>query len=164
MLIILGIELIGYCIIRNTRINKNVLYSAVLITLVLISLIPLIRLCKYNHPSADDFSYSFRTYHEWSESHSLLKVLKEAINTSIYYYNNWQGLYSSAFFLALQPSIFGEEYYALTGVLMLFLIGGGEYMFVFLHCQKIVRRFNFRWSCNWMRCFIYNDTMDAIMC
>lgn len=126
LLIILGIELIGYCIIRNTRINKNVLYSAVLITLVLISLIPLIRLCKYNHPSADDFSYSFRTYHEWSESHSLLKVLKEAINTSIYYYNNWQGLYSSAFFLALQPSIFGEEYYALTGVLMLFLIGGGN--------------------------------------
>lgn len=163
LLIILGIELIGYCIIRNTRINKNVIYSTVLITLVLISLMPLIRLCKYNHPSADDFPYAFRTYHEWIETHSLWRVLKEAVNTTLYYYNNWQGLYSSAFFLALQPSIFGEQFYALTGVFLLFLIGGGEYMFVLSYCPQITRWFNFRWSYNRMRSFIHNDTMDAIM-
>lgn len=123
LLIILGTEFLGFCFIKNTKINKDILYSVFLIALTIISIIPLLKLCKYIHPCADDFGYSYRTFHEWNKSHSLWNLLKEAIATSKYFYNNWQGLYSSAFFLALQPSIFGEKYYALTGILLLIIIG-----------------------------------------
>ena len=115
----------------SKKINKNCngIYSVALIALFALSIIPLIILCRYNHPSADDFGYAVNTFQEWNNSHSLLKLIKEAAKTSAYYYNHWQGLYSSAFFLALHPAVFGESYYAWTGVIMLCLIGGGVHVF-----------------------------------
>lgn len=85
-----------------------------LIAFFLLSFIPLILLTFYNHPSADDYSYGKFTYHVWNSTHSLSEVLKSAVDTSIFFWNNCDGLYSSAFLMALQPGIFGEKYYALT--------------------------------------------------
>lgn len=118
--------------------SKEKLYALCLVVLVGISIIPLIILCKYNHPSADDFNYSVTTFCEWNSSHSVWKLLKSAVNTSKSFYDSWQGLYTSAFFLALQPAIFGEKFYALTGILMLsIIIFGTCYFFSFL-VKKII--------------------------
>lgn len=98
------------------------IYAISLIVLTCLSIIPLIIISKYNHPAADDFSYSIMTFHEWKHSRSFWHLLVSAFDTTKHFWNTWQGLYSSAFFLAIQPSIFGERYYFLTGILMLFLI------------------------------------------
>lgn len=102
----------------------RIMYSVCLIALLIASVIPLIVISQYNHPSADDFAYADTTFREWNNSHSLLRLLGEAIATSKRFFYGWQGLYSSAFFLALHPAVFGEAYYSWTGVIMLCMIGG----------------------------------------
>ncbi len=90
-----------------------------LLAISIISLIPLFLLSFYAHPAADDFAYSITTYEVWKSSRNLFAVLKEAVMTSIRYWGKWQGLYTSAFLLALQPGIFGEQYYAVTGIIII---------------------------------------------
>ena len=111
-------------------------YLVALILLITISFLPLFIISHYNHPSVDDYGYSMDTYHIWNEKHDLMEVLKTAVDTSAYYYNNWQGLYISGFLLALQPAIFGEGFYAITGYLMLFLLLGSNLYF----CSFVIRK------------------------
>ncbi|MBO4758597.1 MAG: hypothetical protein J5505_00915 [Spirochaetaceae bacterium] len=82
-------------------------------------LLPMLLLSFYNHPSVDDFSYSLSTHEVWQNSHSIFALIAEAVKTSIRYWHTWQGLYSSAFLLSLQPSIFGEAWYALAGIFII---------------------------------------------
>ncbi len=120
------------------KIKPEHFYSISLILLAGISIIPLIIMCKYNHPSADDFDYAISTAYEWNSSHSLWNLLLTAIETSKQFYNSWQGLYFSAFLLALQPAIFGEEYYFLSGIIMLFLIIFSTCFFFSYIIKKII--------------------------
>ena len=53
-------------------------------------------------------------------------MIKEAFATSAEFYQKWQGFYASAVLLALEPGIFGDKYYALTGILLLAIIVGGK--------------------------------------
>lgn len=109
--------------------KRERIYMCVIIGFTLLGILPLLQLSFYNHPSADDYMYATNTYQVWNETHSLWLVLKEAVVTSAEFYQNWQGLYASAFILALQPAIFGEGYYALTGFLMLGILYGGNLFF-----------------------------------
>ena len=103
---------------------RKKVYLWLLILLSLCALIPLAVLSKYNHQSGDDYGYAYRTFQIWRETHSFWNVIKEAFATSAEFYQKWQGLYASAVLLALEPGIFGDKYYALTGILLLAIIGG----------------------------------------
>lgn len=100
------------------RKKQDIILWAIII-LSLISIIPFFMLARYGHPSADDYAYSFTTYEVWRSTRNLFSVIKEAAATSIRYWHKWQGLYTSAFLLALQPGLFGEQYYAATGFIIL---------------------------------------------
>ena len=65
-----------------------------------------------------------------SGSGNLFALLKEAVCVDIRYYNSWQGLYTSAFVLALQPGILGERYYFIGAVLLMVLMAACLYYFV----------------------------------
>ncbi len=99
---------------RDRKKILSAVWAVVLIGISVLTVIPLLKLGIYDHPSADDFNYSIQTYRVWQETHSLGKVIGAAWSTSIRFWHTWQGLYASAFVLALQPAIFGETYYALT--------------------------------------------------
>ncbi len=97
---------------------SNKIYKRYLVTIIiffLMTLIPLMIISFYNHPSVDDFSYGKWNHNVWLQTHSLIAVLKSAVETSRHFWNNWGGLYTSAFLLSLQPAIFAQKYYALTG-------------------------------------------------
>lgn len=116
--------------------KREQIYMWILIGISFLSAVPLLILSFYNHPSADDYMYAMDTYHVWNETHSIWSLLKQAVVTSADFYQNWQGLYASAFVLALQPAIFGEGYYALTGFLMLAIIYGGNICFAYYVLHK----------------------------
>lgn len=116
--------------------KREQIYMWGLIGIAFVSMLPLLVLSFYNHPSADDYMYAVDTYHVWNETHSIWQLLKQAVVTSADFYQNWQGLYTSAFVLALQPAIFGEGYYALTGFLMLAIIYGGNICFTYYVLHK----------------------------
>ena len=95
-----------------------------IIILICILLFPILIEAFYNHPTADDYWYSALTHDVWVNGGNLLDVFGAAINTSVNFMNSWQGLYSSAFVLALQPGIFTktENMYFITTWILVFLI------------------------------------------
>lgn len=85
------------------------------ILLVLLLLLPAAVLAFYARPSADDYVYAARTHAVVQQyGFDLPRLLAAAWETTIYFFENWQGLYVSGFVLALQPAIFGNQWYGLT--------------------------------------------------
>lgn len=99
----------------------------VLGVLMLVVLIPVFVVALYNRPSADDYVYAAQTYAAVKSGAGWGEVLNAALETDLYFYNNWQGLYVSAFLLALQPAIFGGQWYAVTTVLVVGLLFVGAW-------------------------------------
>ena len=97
---------------------------------IIVLLLPMLIIARYNVPCADDYSYGLYTHLAWERSHSLLEVLKEGAHTVGNYYSGWQGTYSAVFVFSIQPAIFGEEWYPLTTyIVLLSLCGGITYLF-----------------------------------
>lgn len=118
--------------------NKN--YKKYLFSIIIVGILSFIPLCiisHFNHPAVDDYAYSYMTYKAWNESGSFINVLQKAFETSIDFWNKWQGLYSSAFFLAFQPALFGEQYYILTGYIMLIVIVGSTSIFCIYLTKRV---------------------------
>lgn len=72
----------------------------------IISLIPLLYMARYLHPSTDDYVFAADTYHTWTETHSVLQTLQTAADVTSQIYHDWQGTYTGCFLMALQPGIF----------------------------------------------------------
>ena len=93
---------------------------------MLVLLIPVFVAALFNRPSADDYVYAAQTHavvQQWGVDWG--KLLQSAAETDLCFYNNWQGLYVSAFLLALQPAIFGGQWYAVTTFLIVGLLFAG---------------------------------------
>lgn len=104
--------------IRKSKITYRqlaVLAAAVLLLLAAV----MIGAGRYAVPCADDFNYSARAHRAWVESGSVFAAVRAAAGTVGDMYRGWQGTFSAAFLMALQPAVFGEGLYVLTPVLML---------------------------------------------
>lgn len=102
---------------------------------LIISMIPIIALAFYNFPCADDLGYSIYTKHAWDETHSLFAVLSAAWRKVSESYFSWQGTWTSIFIMALQPGIWGEEWYWLGTVFLIaaLIVSGFFFMNVLFH-------------------------------
>lgn len=100
-------------------------FSFLLIWMGFISMIPLLVIAHANHPSADDFHYGLKTAQAWQSTGSISETLIAASATVNETYRYWQGNFSGIFLMSLQPSIFGEKWYAVGTylVLLVYLIG-----------------------------------------
>lgn len=107
----------------HRRLPKAWTVNVAVIAICIIVLIPLLVIGIYDRPSADDFGYSMLTHQVFQESGgNPLAVLSAAVQTSAHYYNTWQGLYTSAFLLALQPGIAGSQFYPIGAYLIIAFI------------------------------------------
>lgn len=104
------------------------------VLLVLLLLLPAAVLALYARPSADDYVYAARAHAvvqqygaDWP------RLLAAAWETTVYFFENWQGLYVSGFVLALQPGIFGNRWYGITLLCVLLPL-----FLCLLGCAKIV--------------------------
>ncbi len=82
-------------------------------------ILPVILIARYNRPCADDYAYTYMTHNALEQGAGIPGLIKAALDTDIKYYNSWQGLYTSAFVMALTPSVFGETYYVLCTYIIL---------------------------------------------
>lgn len=96
--------------------------AIVTLSLLIIAIIPLIIIGFYTHPCADDYTYGYYAHDIWSSTHSLTQTLKWALHQVKETYYSWQGTFSSVFLMSLSPAVWGEKYYFLTPVIMLFMI------------------------------------------
>lgn len=107
---------------RNTVIVITVLFA--------LSLIPLFLIGRYDHPSADDFSYGLLTAQTWTRTHSFTQVIQSAAEQARLTYGKWQGTFSAVFLMAFQPAIFGEKYYFLTPIILIMSLIAGTMLFL----------------------------------
>ena len=105
---------------NNKKLQTCFLWGVIF--LVLLSTIPMIALSFYDHPSADDYSYAVLTGTAWRSTRNIFAVIGAAVETSVKEWYSWQGPFTSGFFMALQPALFGEQYYRITGILFIGLI------------------------------------------
>lgn len=94
----------------------------------LISIIPLLYLTRYTLPFYDDYNYGRLTAAAWSETGSIIEVIKAALQQVKTTYNNWQGTYTGIFFMAISPGIFSESLYPI-GLIFNFLLFSGSMLF-----------------------------------
>jgi len=104
--------------------------SAILLILMCVSLIILMYVGKYNHPTGDDYYYGAVTGKVYQETGSLWETVKAAAEGVAYQYYNWQGTYSAMFLMYLPPNIFGEDAYKLVTTVILLLFAGGMFYFL----------------------------------
>lgn len=102
--------------------KENKKLEILIIVISVIMLLPLFHIAMYNRPSVDDYDYAIYTHQAIENGGGLLQVIKAAWDTNVEFYNEWQGLYVSAFLMALEPGILGEKYYALTTYILMGLM------------------------------------------
>lgn len=120
---------------RDVKYSKNIKW---IVLIFLLSIAPIIIISIFCRPSADDYTYAIDTYHlvksgDWN----LFSLLGTAFEVDMRFYNTWQGLYSSAFVLSLQPGIFGEKFYFLGAWVLMLLL----YLSVTFLIAKLVENF-----------------------
>lgn len=104
-------------------------WRAMLLVILVICVIPLLWIAVYNHSSADDYSYGCLARWAWTDTHNIFQVIA-AVGTKIRdTYYGWQGSYSAVALFALQPAVFGEQFYKCTTYLVLGLFLAGLFLF-----------------------------------
>lgn len=120
---------------KPTVVEVLINITCVLALIVVVS--PLLLLGGYNYPSADDWSYGADSYRVIQNGGGLFAVLGVAFQTAWEQYFVWESRFSNAFLAALQPGIWGEEYYGLVVWLMSGIIILSEmWLFKNILCMK----------------------------
>lgn len=120
------------------RMQKDKIISYVFVTLMLLSLLPIIYLGRYNHPTGDDYYYGGATKAVWEKTGSIVETVEEAIRGVAYQYENWQGTYSGMFLMHLSPNVFDEQAYKVgTLFILLLLVGSIFYLLEAVICRLL---------------------------
>lgn len=97
----------------------SVLFTALPVILLLLALIPILLVGDCAHPVGDDYAYSIFLNQAMQKGESALGAILYTIKR---YYFGWQGTYTAAVLMALQPGIWSEQAYILTPVIMLVML------------------------------------------
>lgn len=121
------------------RSKKNYIYISAAICIL--SIIPFFIVSFYSRPSADDFDYSYALHSiVLSGNYSILTLLKASFDMMIEFYFSWQGTYSSAIIMSLQPGIFGDQYYCFGVILLIVFMYLCLYRFFYVINKRILDR------------------------
>lgn len=110
--------------------NKSTKWKPyIFLAILLLSLIPLIWLGRYNYPTGDDYYYGAETHLVWQQTGSIIQTLAAACAGVADSYQIWQGTYSALFLMYLAPNVFSNTaYHLVTFVILLLLCGDIFYL------------------------------------
>lgn len=120
---------------RNNRIEMLIRWG--LFAGLIILLIPLLAISFYNFPFSDDFAYGLATHETIVGGGNVFQVIGSAVKTAYKTYFTWQGSYFACFLMALNPAIWGENYYFIGTFLLLLSFVGTE-VFFFNEVMKLL--------------------------
>lgn len=117
---------------KREYMKKRIGYKGLLIAflvLFVLTLIPLLVITKYNVPSADDFAFGAASHLRYEETGSFIQAALAAVQEVKENYFGWQGTFSAIFLMALQPAVFGEQFYFLGTIIVLSSLIAGIFYF-----------------------------------
>lgn len=91
--------------------------------LLLLTLLPLLLLGKYNVMCIDDYDYGRRVHDTWQETGSFAASAETAWQQNMELYREWQGTYVSCFLMALCPMNFSYQTAWVVPILMIGMSG-----------------------------------------
>ncbi len=132
------------------------------IFLLIVSVIPLLMLGKYNVMAADDYSYGLEVHDTWMETGSVWHAVKSAAEHTKRFYYGWQGTYTSCFLMSMCPMHFVYQSASVVPVIMIGMFsvstyllgrqiftkwyGGDKTLYIYIGCMLL---------------FLYWQVMDA---
>lgn len=109
------------------------------LVLLAVLLIPLLRLALYACPWYDDYLFLNNTKIFLREEGGVLGFFHGVWVTIEHWWHTWQGTFSSIFFMAVNPFIFGEEYYCLGIVMIILYTVISIFFLVFTLCKYVLK-------------------------
>lgn len=106
-------------------VNTEKVTMYVIVTLFLLSLIPIFYVGLYTYPTGDDFWYGKYIVKAWREQHSVFACLGAAFATIKEFYYTWQGTWYSIFLFCFNPEMFVKGGYKIVPVLAVGLLAVG---------------------------------------
>lgn len=92
------------------------------VVVLFLFLVPLLWLAFYAVPWYDDFNYGSFARAGMAGTPGILGALKGAWDCARVQWHAWQGTFSSIFFMALTPVIWGERYYVIGPVFLILIL------------------------------------------
>ena len=89
------------------------------LTVLALSLVPILLLGRYDVPASDDYSYGAEAHLAFVNTGSISEAIRAAGRQVEASYTSWQGTWSAIFIMALQPAVFNFKLYGITPMLML---------------------------------------------
>lgn len=108
------------------RDKQEKILAALLLGLLVVLLIPLFVMAKYNVRSVDDYSYALMAEKVWLETHSVWKTLLYQMKNVAEMWHTWQGTYFSEWLTLSTIGIFGKNAYYMAPYLTLIPMIIGE--------------------------------------
>ena len=115
---------ISACIDRIPM-KRMAIYAGILLIL---SLIPLLLLGRYNVMCIDDYDYGKQVHDTWIATGSLWQSIRTAWKQNMEFYQDWQGTYISCFLMALCPMNFHYEIAYVVPILMIGMFAVSTYV------------------------------------
>lgn len=108
----------------------------IFLAVLLVSLIPLVWLGRYNYPTGDDYYYGAEAHLVWQQTGSIPQAISAACDGVAKSYQIWQGTYSALFLMYLAPNAFSNTaYHLVTFVILLLLCSSIFYLLRPLVCH-----------------------------
>lgn len=111
--------------IERVPMKRMTIYAGILLVL---SLIPLLLLGRYNVMCIDDYDYGRQVHDTWLATGSLGQSIRTAWKQNMEFYQDWQGTYISCFLMALCPMNFHYEIAYVVPILMIGMFAISTYV------------------------------------
>lgn len=84
-------------LIENRYLTEKYFYGLIIRACLILAL-PVLYIGRYNHISGDCYWFAYAVHKSWQLTHNLFTVWEHSLATVAYYYENWQGTFTSLFF------------------------------------------------------------------
>lgn len=123
----------------RSRYSTETVAMKIIVTLFIMSLIPILCVGMYTHPTGDDYWYGKWVMKAWREQHSIFACIGAALSTIKEFYYTWQGTWYSIFLFCFNPEMFVEGGYKIVPVLAVGLLGGGFFLVMYQSMVKTLK-------------------------
>lgn len=109
------------------------------VALFAVMMLPLLRIALYSVPYYDDYNYGSFAKLGMESIGGLVGALRGAVECVRVQWHAWQGTYTSVFFMALMPGIWGEDKYFWGPVFLLILLPVAIFVLVKVLVRDILK-------------------------
>ena len=104
---------------KSFWLNSNLWTAILCVAALLLIVVPLLYITRYVWPSSDDYEFSIFAKEAFVAGGSVFEIVKQAWGVVTEKYLHWQGTYSAIFLMALQPGIWGDQFYGVGAVIVI---------------------------------------------